>query len=91
MEDPRFNAGEKTLLLLCEEGVEEYEPSKFVGGGKNVVIEVLDAPEELTREKLESFQKQHRMQRVVLSITACGCFRCCSRLCRRIGRFTSVL
>ena len=23
MEDPRFNAGEKTLLLLCEEGVEE--------------------------------------------------------------------
>ena len=66
MEDPRFNAGEKTLLLLCEEGVEEYEPSKFVGGGKNVAVEVLETPEELTREKLESFQKQHRMQRVVL-------------------------
>ena len=29
LEDPRFNSGERTLLLLCEEGVEEYEPDKF--------------------------------------------------------------
>ena len=25
--DPRFNAGERTLLLVCEEGEEEYDPS----------------------------------------------------------------
>ena len=25
LEDRRFNAGEKTLLLVCEEGEEEYE------------------------------------------------------------------
>ena len=25
LEDPRFNSGEKTLLLVCEEGEEEYE------------------------------------------------------------------
>ena len=24
-EDPRFSAGEKTLLLVCEEGEEEYK------------------------------------------------------------------
>ena len=29
LEDPRFNAGERTLLLLCEEGVEEYNPDLF--------------------------------------------------------------
>ena len=28
-EDPRFSAGEKTLLLVCEEGAEEYETIKF--------------------------------------------------------------
>lgn len=26
LEDARFNAGERTLLLLCEEGEEEYAP-----------------------------------------------------------------
>ena len=26
-----FNEGENTLLLLCEEGEEEYEPDKFQG------------------------------------------------------------
>ena len=26
--DERFNKGEKTLLLVCEEGVEEYEPDE---------------------------------------------------------------
>ena len=31
LEDERFNAGEKTLVLLCEEGIEEYEPEKFSG------------------------------------------------------------
>ena len=27
LEDERFNNGENTLLLICEEGEEEYEPS----------------------------------------------------------------
>ena len=29
LEDPAFNNGEKTLLLLCEEGEEEFNPAKF--------------------------------------------------------------
>ena len=29
LEDPRFNAGERTLLLVCEEGEEEYAPDQF--------------------------------------------------------------
>ena len=27
LEDKRFNSGEKTMLLLCEEGEEEYDIS----------------------------------------------------------------
>ena len=34
LEDARFNSGESTLLLLCEEGEEEYDPTTF--SGKNV-------------------------------------------------------
>ena len=30
MEDPRFSFEEPTLLLVCEEGIEEYEPDRFV-------------------------------------------------------------
>ncbi len=26
MEDPNFDSGDKTLLLICEEGEEEYDP-----------------------------------------------------------------
>ena len=29
LEDSRFNDGDRTLLLVCEEGVEEYDPSRF--------------------------------------------------------------
>ena len=39
LEDARFNSGERTLLLVCEEGIEEYDKSRFAK--KNVHIEVL--------------------------------------------------
>ena len=29
LEDPRFNGGERTLLLVCEEGEEEYDPTSY--------------------------------------------------------------
>ena len=28
-EDPNFDSGDKTLLLICEEGEEEYNEKKF--------------------------------------------------------------
>ena len=34
MEDRRFNGGERTLILLCEEGEVELDLSKFPQGGK---------------------------------------------------------
>ncbi|MBQ7653769.1 MAG: GTPase [Clostridia bacterium] len=62
--DPRFNAGEKTLLLVFEEGIEEYDPSAF--SGKNVTIEYIDDFESLTRDDLLVMQKKSNAERVVV-------------------------
>ena len=61
LEDVRFNNGESTLLLLCEEGEEEYDPSTF--SGKNVFIETIEEQEELTPSNLERLQKKHAVER----------------------------
>lgn len=64
LEDKKFNNGEKTLLLVCEEGVEEYDPSKF--SGKNVKIEILESAEDLNEEKLTALSNSFRPQRVMV-------------------------
>lgn len=64
LEDERFNKGEKTLLLVCEEGEEEYDPSTFAG--KNVNIELISDPSELKAEKLTKLLKAGRCERVVV-------------------------
>ena len=64
LEDERFNAGERTLLLLCEEGVEEYNPDLF--SGRNVFIEVLEDVEQLNADYLAKLQMKHHPERVVL-------------------------
>ena len=66
LEDSRFNSGERTLLLVLEEGEEEYEPEKF--SGKNVHIEYIDDPEDLTEEILENFQKKYKAERVIVEL-----------------------
>ena len=40
LEDPRFNSGEKTLLLVLEEGEEEYDLSRKQS--QNVYLETPD-------------------------------------------------
>ncbi|MBR5533769.1 MAG: hypothetical protein IKU62_02865 [Ruminiclostridium sp.] len=64
LEDERFNNGENTLLLICEEGEEEYDPSTF--SGPNVFIELIDDQSELTPSNLERLQKKHAAERVVI-------------------------
>ena len=36
MNDPKFDSGDKTLLLICEEGEVEYRPEEFAFGGVTV-------------------------------------------------------
>lgn len=64
LEDKRFCKGERTLLLVCEEGEEEYAPDQFAG--KNVFIRVLEGQEDLTVENLSRFAAETRAERVVI-------------------------
>lgn len=63
-EDKRFNNGEKTLLLMCEEGIEEIDASRF--SGKNVYIQVVEEQEELTEKFLTDLYKKYKFERVVV-------------------------
>ena len=65
LEDPRFNAGERTLLLVFEEGEEEYDFSTYPN--KNVYLEVLDQ-QTVTAKDLQALQKKYKAQRVVAEL-----------------------
>ena len=65
LEDPRFNAGERTLVLIFEEGEEEYDLSTYPQ--KNVYLEVLDQ-QTVTEEQLLALQKKYRAERVVAEL-----------------------
>jgi hypothetical protein len=65
LEDPRFNAGERTLLLVFEEGEEEYDFSAYPH--QNVYLEVLDQ-ETVTTDELFALHKQYKPQRVVAEL-----------------------
>lgn len=65
LEDPRFNAGERTLLLVFEEGEEEYDFSTYPH--QNVYMEVLDQ-QTVTSGELKALAKKHKAQRVVAEL-----------------------
>lgn len=64
MEDERFCDGEKNLILLCEEGIEEYDLSRIPGN--NTVMEVIDDKEQLTAEYFTRLHKKHKPDKVVV-------------------------
>ena len=64
LEDPRFNSGERTLLLVCEEGEEEYDPSSYPHAC--VYKEIIEDLDELTSDDLAAMVKKYRAKRVVV-------------------------
>lgn len=66
LEDERFNRGEKTLIMLCEEGVEEYDIKKMPG--QNIFIETFDDIEDVTPEGLTALQKKLKIERVIIEL-----------------------
>ena len=64
LEDKRFCNGERTLLLVCEEGEEEYAPDQFADA--SVFIRVLESQEELTPDTLEKYVEETQAERVVI-------------------------
>ena len=65
LEDPRFNSGEKTLLLVLEEGEEEYDLSRYPS--QNVYLETPDY-DELSPEFLEGLRRKYNAERVVAEL-----------------------
>lgn len=65
LEDDRFNTGERTLLLVCEEGEEEYDTSTYPH--KCVYLVNIDQ-NEVTTEELTNLQKEFHAQRVVVEL-----------------------
>lgn len=64
LEDKRFNSGERTLLIVCEEGEEEYAPDKFAA--PNVFMVTIEEPSELTRENFRRWLDEHDCERCVI-------------------------
>ncbi len=64
LQDPYFSNGEKTLLIVCEEGEEEYEPGMLAE--TNTVAEYIEDEEELTAAYLESLDKKYNPDRVMI-------------------------
>ena len=65
MEEEEFNEGERTLLLLCEEGEVEYDPSRFYNS-EDVFIERLEEEAALTEQGLEAALLHHKATRAVI-------------------------
>ena len=64
LEDRRFCNGERTLLLVCEEGEEEYAPDQFAD--KSVFIRIVEEQSQLTSENLSRWVSETKAERVVI-------------------------
>ncbi len=64
LEDPAFNEGQRTLVILCEEGEEELEPRRF--SINNVTIHTVDSPAELTPANMSLWQRKAAATRVMI-------------------------
>ncbi len=64
--DPEFTDQEKTLLICCEEGMEEYD-SMFLKR-LNTVIEYVDSLEDITPEFYEELQEKVEPDRVMIEL-----------------------
>ncbi len=64
LEDPRFDTGENTLLLVCEEGEEEYDRKAMKCG--NIAIEYIQSEDELNPQHLQRLFKDADADRVMI-------------------------
>ena len=64
LEDKRFNSGENMLLLVCEEGIEEFEPEEFAS--PNVKLKAVENESDLTSENLIAWRRAADAERVLV-------------------------
>ena len=64
MEDERFHSKDKTLVILCEEGEDELDPTRFYDS--NVYLEIIEDEKDLTRERLSALTARHKPGRIIV-------------------------
>ena len=64
LEDERFNSGEKTLILLCEQGEDELDATRFYS--RNVYLEFIEDEEDLTEQRLNELAAKHKYDRIII-------------------------
>lgn len=64
LQDEQFCAGERTLVICCEEGIEEYEAAVLQKA--NAVLVTVDSFDELNETQLQAWQDQYQPQQVMV-------------------------
>lgn len=64
VEDPNFTEGQKTLLIICEEGEEEYDAKKLAA--YNIDIVYVENEETFTESYLSELAKKYNPQKVLV-------------------------
>ncbi len=64
MRQDYFADNEKTLLIVCEEGIEEYDPSELAD--QNTVMVICESEDDFTADYLRDLKRQYRPERVVI-------------------------
>ena len=64
LEQDYFCIEGRTLLILCEEGEVEYDPS--VLEVSDTVVEIIEKEEDLTPERLQAMDILHNPERVII-------------------------
>ena len=64
LQSPDFADGEKTLVLLCEEGEEEYDEREL--DRHNIYIERVEKEEDLAPSNLEALHRKYKPKRVFI-------------------------
>ena len=64
LDDPNFSDGEKTILFLCEEGMEEYDTEKLEK--ENVFVIPVENEEDFSPAFLKKCQNEYRPKRVMI-------------------------
>lgn len=74
LNDPTFNDGSKTLLIVCEEGMTEYDED-YLAEKLNTKIVYVEKMEDLNYHLLNQLKKNMIRIKFLLSIMACGPYR----------------
>ena len=64
MSDKRFARGEKTLILLCEEGEVEVDTAELEK--KNIFVEIIENEEDVNEENFKNLQKKYKPKQILI-------------------------